>query len=210
MNYAQQQRDPRRHLFGIGSVILIHIVVVYALVNGLGRKVVEVFKKPLDVSIIEEVKPEPPPPPPPKTLQPPPKVAPPPPAYVPPPQVTVAAPPPVVTAVTQAPPPPPAPPAPPAEPARPAVVAVGIACPNHAEVQSRVAFPAQALRLGLSGEVEVEFTVQPSGAISDIGIARSSNKVFNNAATTAVTQFRCTGQGHAVRVRVPFVFRLEA
>jgi len=207
MSYAQQQRDPRRHLFGIGSVILIHVIVIYALMNGLARKVVDVFKKPLDVSIIEEVKLEPPPPPPPKTLRPPPKLAPPPPAYVPPPEVTVAAPPPVVAAVTHA---PPAPPAPVVEAPRPAVVAVGVACPNHLEVQGRVAYPPQALRLGLSGEVEVEFTVSPTGSVADIGIARSSNKLFNNAATSAVSQFRCVGQGQPVRVRVPFVFRLDA
>jgi periplasmic protein TonB len=211
MNYAQQQRDPRRHLFGIGSVILIHVIVVYALLNGLARKVVEVFKKPLEVSIIEEVKLQPPPPPPPpsKVLRPPSKVAPPP-AYVPPPEVAVATPPAnVVTAVTQAPPAPPAPPAPAVEAPRPAVVAVGIVCPNHLDVQSRVPYPAQAVRLGLSGEVEVEFIVSATGSVGEIGIVRSSNKVFNNGAAAAVAQFRCVGQGRPVKVRVPFVFRLD-
>lgn len=209
MNYAQQQRDPRRHLFGIASVILIHVVVIYALMNGLARKVVDVLKKPLDVSIIEEVKPDiPPPPPPTKVLQPPPKFAPPPPAYVPPPEVQVAPQPNTVTAVTHAPPPPPTP-ASVAEAPKPAIASVGIVCPNHLDVQSRVAFPAQAMRLGLNGEVEVEFLVSPSGSISDITIARSSNKLFNSAVTAAVAQFRCVGQGSPVKVRVPFVFRLE-
>jgi len=209
MNYAQQQRDPRRHLIGIGSVILIHVIVVYALMNGLARKVVEVFKKPLDVSIIEEVKLEPPPPPPPpKVLRtPPPKLAPPPPAFVPPPEVSVSAPPPVVTAVTQA---PPAPPPPVAEAPRPAVVAVGVACPNHREVQSRVTYPPQALRLGQTGEVEIEFTVSPTGAVGDIGVIRSTNKIFNSVSASAVAQFRCVGQGQPIRVRVPFVFKLDA
>lgn len=209
MSYAQQQRDPRRHLFGIGSVVLIHIVVVYALLNGLARKVVEVFKKPLEVSIVEEVK-LPPPPAPPKVLRPQPRpTATPPPAYVPPPEVAVATPAPnVVSAVTQAPPPPP--PAPAVEAPRPAVVAVGIACPNHAEVRSRVPYPAQAMRLGLSGEVEIEFSVSPTGGVGEISVARSSNKIFNSAATAAVAQLHCSGQGQTVRVRVPFVFRLDA
>ena len=209
MNYAQQQRDPRRHFVGIGSVVLIHIVVVYALVNGLARKVVDVLKKPLDVSIIEEVKLVPPPPPP-KSLPPPPKSLTPPPTFVPPPEVVVAAPPQTVVAVTtQA--PPPAPPAPAViEAPRPTVVNVGVACPNHQEVRSRTPFPPQAARMGLSGEVLVEFTVMPGGEIADITVLKSSNKIFNNAASTAVTQFRCVGQGHAVKVHVPFVFRLES
>ncbi|MBI4986078.1 MAG: energy transducer TonB [Rhodocyclales bacterium] len=207
MNYAQQQRDPRRHFVGIGSVILIHVVVVYALVNGLARKVVEVFKKPLEVSIIEEVKVLPPPPP--KSL-PPPKAATPPPTFAPPPEIVVATPPPLaaVTATTQA--PPPAPPAPAVvEAPRPTVVNVGVACPNHQEVRSRTPYPPQANRMGLSGEVLIEFTVTPSGEVADVAVLRSSNKIFNNAASSAVTQFRCVGQGRAVKVHVPFVFRLE-
>ena len=203
MNYAQQQRDPRRHFMGIGSVILIHIVLVYALVNGLARKLVDVIKKPLDVSIIEEVKL---PPPPPKT--PPPKLAPPPPTYVPPPEVVVAAPPPpqAVVATVQAPPPPPPPVV---EAPRPAVINVGVACPNHLDVRSKTPYPAQASRLGLSGDVLVEFTVKAAGEIADVTVVRSSNSVFNAAATAAVAQLRCIGQGQAVKVRVPFVFKLD-
>ncbi len=204
MNYAQQQRDPRRHFFGIGSVILIHVVVVYALVNGLARKVVEVFKKPLEVSIVEEVKL---PPPPLKSLPPPKAATPPPPTYVPPPEVVVPispAPQAVVAVTTQ---PTPAPPV--VEAPRPAVVNVSVACPNHMDVRSRTPYPPQAARMGLSGEVLVEFTVAPGGEIADVTVLKSSNKIFNNAASTAVTQFRCIGQGQAVKVHVPFVFRLE-
>ena len=99
-SYAEQQRDPRKHLVGISAVVVFHIVLVYALANGLGRKVVEVFKAPLDVSIIEEIKPPPPPPPPPKIVKVLPKVsAPPPPAYVPPTETQVQAPPPPITEI---------------------------------------------------------------------------------------------------------------
>lgn len=200
MNYAQQQRDPRRHFVGIGSVVLIHVIVVYALVNGLARKVVEVLKKPIDVNIIEEVKLAPPPKtPPPKIVTPPP-----PPTYVPPPEVAIAAPPQAVAAVTQAPPPPPPPVA-----ARPAVVNVAVACPNHLEVRNRTPYPPQASRMGLSGDVLIEFTVTPAGGIADIAVIKSSNKVFESAAAAAVAQFQCIGQGQAVKVRVPFIFRLE-
>ena len=83
MDYAQQQRNPTKHLVGLGVVVVFHIVLVWALVNGLARKVIEVVKGPLETKIIQEVKPPPPEAPPP----PPPKLAPPPPDFIPPPEV---------------------------------------------------------------------------------------------------------------------------
>ena len=63
MDFARQQRDPTRHLIGISIVILVHAIVIYALVTGLARRAVEVIKKPLTATIIEEIKLPPPPPP---------------------------------------------------------------------------------------------------------------------------------------------------
>jgi protein TonB len=205
MIVAQQPRDPGKQFVGISVVILLHVLLTYALLSGLARKVVDVLKKPLEVSIVEELKALPPPP---KNLPPPPKVVVPPPAFVPPPEVHVEAPPQqntvmVTTAVA------PPEPAPVAKPAPPPVVNVGAVCPNHLDVRNRVAFPAQALRLGLSGDVLVEFTVSASGAITNIGVVKSTNRVFNDAAIDAVGKFRCAGQGRDVRVSVPFNFRLE-
>jgi hypothetical protein len=70
MDFARQQRDPARHVIGITFVILMHVLLIWALISGLGRKVVEVIKKPLTATIIEEIKapPPPPPPPPPKKI----------------------------------------------------------------------------------------------------------------------------------------------
>jgi len=65
MDFARQQRDPTRHLVGITFVILIHLLVIWALLSGLGQRVIEVVKKPLTATIIEEIKAPPPPPPPP-------------------------------------------------------------------------------------------------------------------------------------------------
>ena len=50
MDYARRQRDPTRHLLGIAFVVLLHALVIYALVTGLARKVVEVIKKPIDAT----------------------------------------------------------------------------------------------------------------------------------------------------------------
>src|SRR5690349_16609150 len=111
MNYAANQRNPGKHFSGLVVVVLFHVVLVYALVTGLAKKVVDVVKGPLEAKLIEQVKPPPPdeaPPPPPKLVPPPP--------FVPPPEVTIAAPQaagPTISAVTSAPPPPAAPPAPP-------------------------------------------------------------------------------------------------
>src|SRR4030088_654058 len=127
MDFARQQRDPARHLIGITFVVLVHVIVIYALVTGLARKAIEVIKKPLSATIIEEIKapPPPPPPPPPKRIVEPPKVQQ---TYVPPPDVPVptTTTEPVITQVSPTPPPEPvviAPPAPPVveAPPKPAV-----------------------------------------------------------------------------------------
>ena len=63
MDFASQQRRPGKHPIGFGVVVVLHIALGYALVNGLGRKIVDVIKAPLETKLIEEVKPPPPPPP---------------------------------------------------------------------------------------------------------------------------------------------------
>lgn len=193
MNFAQQQRDPRRHLVGISTVVLFHIVLIYALANGLGRKVVEVLAKPVEVSIIEEA---PAPRQPPKVI--------PPPAFVPPPEVKIDLPPiqePVIAIAPTEPPPP----APVAEVKR--IVAVGAVCPNYQGILGAVRPPPQAQ--GMSGKVIVEFVVGTSGAVGEVSVVSSSNRAFNAVSTAAVARLRCVGQEQGVRVRVPFVFEPE-
>ena len=217
MDYAQQNRDPTRHLIGITVVVLLHVVLVYALVNGLARKIVDVIKDPLSVKLIQEIKPPPPPPPPPKVVTPPPPkaVLPPPPVYVPPPEVVVDRPPPppqVAVTTTAAPPPveippPPAPPAQVVKAAPPAIVQVGVICPNWPDVRSNVEYPAQAQRKNITGDVVVEFSVDASGAVKDINIVRSANKIFNGAVTAAISRLQCEGQGQPQRVAATFSFK---
>jgi len=84
MSYAQP-RDPGRKLTGIVAVLLLHALLVYALVNGLARKIVQVVSEPMQTEIIGEMKP---PQAIPQVLSLP-KFAPPPPLYVPPPEVQV-------------------------------------------------------------------------------------------------------------------------
>jgi protein TonB len=135
MNFAQEKNGASRFT-GIGLVILIHIVIVYAIASGLARKAVEAIKGPIETKVIEEkVKP---PPPPDKVIPPPPDLKAPPPPFVPPPEfmVTAPAPPAVMAAPTTSVPPPttavaakpaPAPPAP-APVAKPSKITAGMVC----------------------------------------------------------------------------------
>ena len=210
MDYAQQQRSPGKHLAGITFVIIFHLALGYALMNGLATKVMNVIKQPLETKIIEEVKkpppPDTPPPPPPKMVQ----VMP---TFVPPPEVQIQAPQiqqPViantspVAPTTFAPPSPPAPPA----PATASAPAVGVVCPNSRQIQADIKFPTQARRDGLQGEVLLEFTLAANGEVRDVDVKSSSNRVFNSVSINAVRQFKCNAQGRDVRVQVPFSFKL--
>jgi len=217
MDFARQQRNPARHLIGIGGVILLHIVVIYALVTGLARKVVEVVKGPIEVKVIEEVVKKPPPP---EVLPPPPKVAAPPPPFIPPPEINIAAPQaaPTITAVTQeAPPTPqavviqkpvePAPPAP--APPPPAVRSAAVVCANYREVMGSITYPREALLDNIEGEVVIEFTVAANGQVRDPVIRSSTNRVFNRVSLNVVSRLACQGQGQDVRAQAPISFKIK-
>ena len=221
MNFAQQQADPRRRLIGFGSVLLFHVLLVYALISGLAKKVVDVVRAPIETKVIEEIKK--PPPPPEVVVPPPPKLEAPPPPFIPPPEIQVAVPPPPAPTITATmPTPPPAPvaiapapppvvatPAPPAPPA-PAVVSAGVACANYTTVMGDVAFPKEAMRAGIErGEATIQFTLMPDGEIKDIKAVSSTNAIFARAALRVVAEYKCQGQGREVAVRVPFGFKLQ-
>ena len=207
MDYAQQQRQPGKHITGITVVMVLHAIVVYALVTGLARKAIDVIKQPLETKIIEEVKkpppPDTPPPPPPKMVQ----VMP---TFVPPPEVQISSPAaiqPAISNTTAVAPPVYAPPKAPVQ-AAPAPPSVGIACPNSQQIRTEIKYPAAARKDGIQGEVLVEFTVAVNGEIKDVDVKSSSNRVFNSVSVNAVRQFKCNGQGKDVRVSVPFSFKL--
>src|SRR6476620_4704129 len=96
VNFAESQRNPGKHPTGLIIVIIMHVLLAYALVSGLAKKVVDKVMV-TETKLVEA--PPPPPPPPPKDLPPPPKNLPPPPVYVPPPPVDVT-PPPTPTQIT--------------------------------------------------------------------------------------------------------------
>jgi protein TonB len=215
IDYAQQQRNPTKHIVGFTVVVLLHVLIVWFIMTGLARKAIDVIKKPLETQIIEEVKP--PPPPPPVQLPPPPKFVTPPPPFIPPPEVQVNVPPPpnpiqVATTVAPTTPPPPiaavAPPPGPA--AAPTPQSARQACTNYARVMDDRAYPRDAIKQGIDrGEATIRFTVGPNGEIKDITAVSSSNRIFARAASAVVAEFKCVGQGRDVPFELTFGYKLE-
>ncbi len=185
MNYAERERSLANHLPSIAMVVLLHIALGYALLNGLGRAVIEDLKKPLETKIIEEVKKPPPDTPPP----PPPKLAAPPPPFIPPPeiniQVPVTTPPPAITTVTTVKPttPPPVIQAPPVQ--QPAIR-------KEYTAKSRVnpAYPRNLMREGVEGKVVAWVHVAPSGDVTNVEIRQSSNRAFDREVIRALSQWK--------------------
>ncbi len=172
MDYAQQQRSPGKHLIGFSLVVLLHVVIIYALVNGLARKIVDVIKPPVETKIVEEHKPPPPPEAPPP---PPPKLEIPPPPFIPPPEIQIAAPPqvaPTITTTTKAPPPVqtivPAKPAPVARPGTPASLDRGH-CPTPEPT-----YPMASRRNQETGTLTLRIFVNADGTPSKAEVASSS------------------------------------
>lgn len=210
--FGQPLGSPVRRFGGIAIVLLLHVVLIYALLNGLATRVVEVIQHPIEARIIVPVKPPPPPPPPlPVVKLTPPKVAPPPRPFVPPPEVPVQAAPqagiahqpvPVVSApVVQAPPAPMAVKAPSHE--------VGVVCPNSDQVRASLRYPREAQENNITGNVLIEFVVDAQGHISDERVVQSADPILDRAALNTVRRFSCISQEQAVRVQVPFSFNLN-
>jgi len=190
---------------GIAVMVGFHGLLGYALVSGLARKAVEVVKKPLDATIIQEVKLPPPPPPPPpkveKVVERPKAPTPPPPAYVPPPEVVVAAPAaPTITAVQStepvAPPPatPPPPPAPPAEPPAPVRAEVSVACPGYIRTLQG-ALEGVYEKVGIDATVKVSLRVKGDRIIDVQPV--SGPKAYQRYVLDAVRRIQCSASGAA-------------
>jgi periplasmic protein TonB len=217
MDFSKKQADPRRHLTGIAFVIVFHVLLVYGLMSGLARKVVEVVRAPIETKVIEEI--VKPPPPPEVVVPPPPKLEAPPPPFIPPPEVQIQTPPPPAPTITvqqTAPPPPtvmtptPPPAAAPAPAAPAAPVSAAVACSNYTKVMGEVGFPREALKQGLEkGEALIQFVVGPDGTIKDVKVLKSTHPIFARNSMRIVSEYKCAGQGHDVLVQVPFGYKLE-
>ena len=213
MDYAQQQRDPTKHAIGIAFVVLMHVLLIWALLAGLGKAIIEVVKKPLSATIIEQIKPPPPPPPPPKKIIEAPKVAPPPETYVPPPDIPapVVNTAPTITATTAAPPVEPhviqapvvAPPAPPPKPAvRRGVTRISGDNPEY---------PRAAMKEGIAkGRVVARLNIDEKGNVTEVTIfSADPPRYFDRAVILALKDWKFASDGEKYVAEVELNFKLD-
>ncbi len=214
MDFSKRQADPRRHLVGMAFVVLLHVAIVYALVTGLAKKVVDVVRAPIETKVIEEVKK--PPPPPEIVVPPPPRLEAPPPPFIPPPEVQIAVPPqaqPTIVAtptpppapVIIAPPPPtspqvpvaaaPPPPALPAPPPKPVAQTVGAICTKVVKPE------VPGVDVTVSATINVSYTIQ-GGKITKMDVVKQTfvpnvdrkvKRAVIAAIEAAVAEYLCPG-----------------
>ena len=210
MSYAHPKPSSRPVIALVG-VGIFHVVLIYALIHGLARKIVEVVRAPLETKIIEEIKrppPEQPPPPPP-----PPKLATPPPPFIPPPEVQIQVPvqlPPTITAVVATPPSVPIPP-----PAAPAPAQQRTAAVVDARGCEKPPYPAASLRANERGIVRLNFLIDVDGRVLESKVERSSGyRRLDEAARAALgaCKFRpATVDGRPERAwaRIDYDWKIE-
>ena len=210
-HYADPLRSSRPKGLGMGLVVLLHLLLLWAIQSGLALVVTQKAKVVVDAVLLTEDKPAIPPPPAPKNLPPPPKTAPPPPAYVPPAEVPVAVPAAAnaIAAVANTPAPPaPAAPGPKAEPVRTAAVVNAAHC-------EKPEYPSASRRLEEEGTVHLRFLVGADGKVIQSEVEKSSGyKRLDEAARAGLSrcQFRpatVDGKPEQAWASMRYTWRLE-
>ena len=174
MAYQYSIDDPAKNnkrLAAFALVVLIHVLFVYVLASGLGKKVVEVVLGPVETRMIEELPDEEEPPPPPPEIDTPPP-------YVPPPEISIeipvdTGPTTAITNVTTerpvAAPPPPAP-----KPVERQVVKTPPSTVGRGARISQPEYPPASRRAGEAGTVTLKVFVLDSGRVGEVQVAKSS------------------------------------
>jgi protein TonB len=174
--YTYSIDDPAKNskrMAAFALVVIIHVLFVYVLGSGLGKKVVEVVMGPVETRLIEELPDEDdePPPPPPEIDTPPP--------YVPPPEISIeipmaSGPTTAISNVTSerpvaAPPPPPAP-----KPVERGGVKTPPSTQGRGARITQPEYPPAARRAGEEGTVQLQVFVLESGRAGEVKVAKSS------------------------------------
>jgi protein TonB len=203
VDFAQQQRNPGKHVIGISLVVLMHIIMIYALVTGLAQKIVAVAKHPLETKIIEEIKEKPPEEPPP----PPPKLQVPPPPFIPPPEVQIQVPvtiAPTISTVTNVKPAAPTTVTRPPEPAKPHL-RKGVAPVFKVDFN----YPPKAIKDSVEGEVVAHAFVNKDGTVREVKIIKQDRAgYFEKEVVRTLMQWKFTPDESDYIVEVPFSFKL--
>ncbi len=192
-SYATRQRSPRKHLTGIGLVVVLHALLLWAISSGLARQVVRMTENTVEAVLMSEA----PPPPAPAPKTPPPKT-PAPPAPAP----TSTAP-----AITQ----PTSPPA--AAPTAPAIRTGAVIQPGaHC---AKPDYPSASRRMEEEGTVTLKFLIGTDGRVLQAEIEKSSGFTrLDEAARNALSkcQFRpgtVDGKPEQSWANIRYTWRLE-
>jgi protein TonB len=194
MNFSHD-KQPGKNFTGIIVVIVIHVLVGWAAVTGLGTRIVTKMADVVETTIVEEAKPLPPPdvPPPP----PPPELKAPPPPFMPPVEVNVQQPPPpnTVTSVTREPPPN----TELAPPAKPVVAPPGPAAPKGISSEavadfstcSTPEYPRDAKAAEETGVTTMRYKIAADGGVMASQVIKSSgSRSLDKAALNAISKCR--------------------
>lgn len=175
MAYTYSIDDPAKNskrMAAFTLVVIIHVLFVYVLASGLGKKVVEVVLGPVETRLIEELPDEDkePPPPPPQIDTPPP--------YVPPPEISIeipmdSGPSTAISNVTSE-RPVAAPPPPVAKPVEKQVVKTLPSTQGKGARITQPEYPPASRRAGEEGTVQLAVFVLESGRAGEIKVAKSS------------------------------------
>lgn len=207
MNYAERINSRKDSRLGLTLVVILHVILFYALQNGLGRRLVEAVSPPMEVSLLEEVHPKTDKPLPKPAL---PQRAPQPTPTVPPPVVQPVAPPPPATTISVNPAP---------APAKPVMVAPAsgprvrtdinpIWTPPVDELVQR--YPRQARREGIDGHVLLRLSVARDGTVTHVEVRQSTPpKIFDAIAMDYVRRFKFKSGNEDFLVDQPIDFKLE-
>ena len=218
MNFSHE-KNPGKNFTGIAVVILVHALVAWGIVSGLGTRMVAKMTEAVETKIIEEVKPPPPkevPPPPP-----PPETKAPPPPFIPPVEVNVQQPPPqqnVIQSATNV------KPANtdirPAPPAQPGPVATN---PNPVRIAAIADFstcalpewPKASLRNEETGTVKLQFLIGTDGRVADSKVVKSSGfRDLDKAAVVGISKCKfkpgmVDGKPEQAWMTMEYVWKLE-
>ncbi len=175
MAYSYSIDDPAKNSKRMAAfvlVVIIHVLFIWVLASGLGKKVVEVVMGPVETRLIEELpdKEDEPPPPPPEMETPPP--------YVPPPEISIdipvdTGPSTAISNVTSE-RPVAAPPPPVAKPVEHQAVRTPPSTQGKGARITQPEYPPASRRAGEEGTVQLQVFVLESGRAGEVKVAKSS------------------------------------
>ncbi len=179
--FTMKQRNPA----GVMFVILFHIMLVYALMNGLGRTLVQAIRPTNEVTLVKEA---PPPTPPEQKIIPKPEVAPVPNVTVPMPDFKIEVPPEPTIAVTPVENPAPAPVA--AVQGATDTPTVAVRKEFKAAYRVEPVYPREARSQNIMGRVVAHVFVAPNGTVSRVQIVSSTNHIFDREVIRALSLWK--------------------